>query len=236
MPTFAQISSYIQAVGSLTDTEATALIKGAAGWANEGYKHAVRKTGANVAELTEKALTSGTATYSITTLLSSDTDILRLRSLYVTTSSQTRKPLTSITEAQMDEYRGSVASTDTGDPLYYCVTGYDRLALHPTPGAGMVLGGTKHKRPTALSADGDIPSVLPEEFHLPLIGSYGRFKLHQYEGRVDEAREAWMEYLAAIEDCEKDLREFGGHRPARLRPASGYVFNGVRTAWDRMGL
>lgn len=115
-------------------------------------------------------------------------DVVRILSLY--SGSWLLQP---ITEQEFGELSNTVVSgVGAGGPQVYTVDGSSTtIRLRPIPSATAADYLTVHyiQRPTALSADGDIPSELPAEFH-DLIAEEAIYRIAQNEEDQELARGA----------------------------------------------
>jgi hypothetical protein len=78
------------------------------------------------------------------------------------------------------QLRRGQTSTLSGGPCYYAIEGHDMLLVWPTPAAAGTIEYLYGPRPTALSAAGDIPSLVPSEWHRAIV-LYAEWHMASYD-------------------------------------------------------
>lgn len=129
---------------------------------NQAYGQVFVETEASQTSGT-KTLTSGTATYDLSTFITGG--IVRIKAMFVSSSGVTVPPLKMISLDSILRRRVGTggAAAATGYSTHYALNGLNGLELWPTPASADVLTIYYAAQPTALSADGDIPA-LPEPY------------------------------------------------------------------------
>lgn len=237
MSTFSDLKTLAADLAALDSTELSTKLAGATGWVNLGYFDAVRRLGLNAATFTGAALTSGVAEYDLYTLTGIPKGgaggMMRLLGLTITGNGYTREPLTEITLDDMDARRAST-DTSTGLPTAFCLIGENLLELDPAPDSSMTMGGTYCKRPTAMSADTDTPTVLPDEYH-EAPAMWAAWRALRYDQQYDKAREVYAEYMTLIGDAREDRTLFSRRRRPALRASRAAGTRPRNVYWRRMG-
>lgn len=163
-----------------------------------------------------KSLTSGTARYTIGTSPLDVTDILRLRTLTVSDSGGTSRPLIAVTEDDLRAMKHS--STTTGHVTYYTMLAPNIIEFYPTPGDSTTLDGTYVASPLALVESGAVsgtsettPSSMPARFHYDVIGNLGIALALEWDNRFEDAGYYRNLYAAGIAKLNAWVNRFDGN-------------------------
>lgn len=138
--------------------DATADLQKTKDWLNQVYADLVVEDEARLIDGTG-TLTGGSSTYTL------PAEVLRIREIRVTVSG-TSNYGTPLAEARLDwilTARANGGDATGGDPAYYCLDGYTKLELYPTPASAQTILIDYVGLPTALSNDGDVP-ILQEPY------------------------------------------------------------------------
>lgn len=220
---FSVMASHVGRNVGLTSTEVTDLVRGADGYINVAYRDLADGIGAKWTPFSGVALTAGVSAVLVSAIGST---VRRLRALAVNTGSR-RLPLEWVDVEDFDQWRQSGSAN--GVPLVVTQKGFDQIALYPAPGTGMTLEGDYYARPTALSADTDIPTAVPEEYHWSIIYRACELALLMDGNRADEAAQYRQMYERDKESLRRAVNRMG--RPAPLTPSRDLM--GVRSGYDR---
>ncbi len=111
-----------------------------------------------------KTLTAGTATYDLSTFVSTGM-VVRMKAVYSSFGGVQTPPLQQISlDALLRRRVGSGGtSAASGTATHYAMAGMNDLELWPTPAAADVLTFYYVYQPTALSGDSDVPTI-PEPY------------------------------------------------------------------------
>lgn len=205
-----------------TDTSDTTTAKANV---NHAYRDLVRQTRAKVTSVT-KTLTAGDASYS----LSSDftlTDVLAIDLVsYFAAGASYGTPLQPTSMEEIIQLRTTLVG---GYVRLYAMRDLDNLELYPAPQSSSdTLTIYYTQAPTALSADGDLPSAVPEEFGIVI--AYGG------AARTAEAEDAQLasvyqqKYQQGVVDLKAWVRARTGKIPRRMR--AGYPSRYPRVPHD----
>lgn len=229
---YSELQTFVQEAVSFNSTETTSKIVGAAstGWINQAYFRLCRDTLCSVSTFSAQALTSGQAEY-VTATATGKTDIMRMLNITTSGGGATNHPMRIVSIEELDAYsESSVASGDV-TPFIIAFLGLTKFKVFPTPGSSVTISGTYVSRPTALSAGTDIPSAIPEEYHLAIAYKALETAL-SYEGRLDEAQYWRGLYETERDEIRRDVNLMGGNRKAGMRPSRDVPGRPV-TTWDR---
>jgi len=153
--TYAQLKTRAQAQ-ALTDNATDAAL-----FVNDVYRDVVRRCGLNPQESVETLVASDWK-YGI----ASDFAISGLLGIDVITATTTGAAYSWLLEPTSPEAIIALNTTSTtGRPRQYAIRGTDTFLVYPAPDSGVSITIYYQAAPTALSADGDIPTLVPTEYH-----------------------------------------------------------------------
>ena len=221
MATFADLYGR---VNRYTDTSDTTTAKA---HVNDAYREIVREAKATVTTAT-KTLTSGTATYSIPTDFTIN-DLLSLEGLIYTPGGQTTGYPVSVTSlANLLAIRQSLT---TGFVMLYCLRDLNTLELYPAPQTSTdTLTLYYVQAPTALSADGDVPSAIPSEWQ-NLIALTAAARMADEEDSIQLTAVFTQRYQTMLSAFRQFIRDRQGRQPRMT--TIGYPTNYPRAPHDR---
>lgn len=222
MATLADLQTRVTARALTNDnTAATALI-------NDVYRDIVSKAKLNPKKTT-LSLTAGVDGY---TLSSTITDFNGLLTIRFTGANGVVGAIEHCSLSEIERRRA--ASIASGIPVVYTMVGFDKLEVWPVPPTtGDTLTVWYTGAPTALASAGDIPSLVPSEYHAAIeVGAAARLAaIYETDG---ENRQLKADLLAEYQQLVGELRAFitrhatdqprrlrvGYQRYPRLRPAT----------------
>lgn len=167
-------------------------------YANEGYENFLARTGLYVKPGT-MTLTAGQDDYEL------DGDILHITELWKLDSNSDPVEMIRVSPYELIALRRGTLATDQSVRGRYATQGMNQLMIYPTPDSAGTLELTYAPRPTLLSAGGDTPDFLPQEYHKALelwalaemadqeddeSSAHGNNYRVMYEGLVAEAIKA----------------------------------------------
>jgi hypothetical protein len=192
---------------------------------NHAYRDLVRRSRAKVTTIT-KTLTAGTPTYSIATDWSL-ADFLAMDMLSYAVSGTTQSyPLQPTSMEEIRQLRSTLA---TGSIRMYAIKDLDSVEFYPAPQTtGDVVTIDYVAAPTALSADSDIPSSIPEEFQILI--AYGGTLRQAEDEDPGIAEQYTQKYMRGAAELKAWMRDRTGKTPRRTRV--GYPTLYPRTPHD----
>lgn len=162
---------------------------------NDGYTDVCLKCNLGLTN-TNKNLTSGQTKYSITSDWSL-TGILSIRELRYIQSGATAN-FAIVPAVSLREVLDLNSAAVTGFTRVYAWEGTDTLQIAPAPITGDQITLFYVPAPTALSAAGDVPSVIMSQWQERLLVSYGLSRFYELEesAQADFYRQKYLSYLA----------------------------------------
>lgn len=162
MSTFLQLYSrvldYTHRPKNQDDTEAKALV-------NDAYIHVVSQLRCYQKTSAPLVLTAALGNYSIVTDLGiTDFSTLRVVNYTAANGATTLNTLAPSTPDEVTALRSSNPSATT-PATTYAIQGWDGLMLHPLPATGDRITIQYGAVPVVMSANGDTPTRLPQEWH-----------------------------------------------------------------------
>lgn len=172
-------------------------------WVNEAYEDVLVKSRCKVSST---SVTGASADYTLSS------DVLAIIDLYTTHGTQSY-PMERVSVDEILHLRRS--GTGTAPTRYYALAGHDLILFYPDPSNTDSFTMYYVDRPTALSASGDSPSAIPQEWH-KLIEWYALAEGADFDD--DESSVHGDRYRALYEDglrkFRKAMRWKGGYRVA----------------------
>lgn len=226
MPTVTLLADRVSAVSGLstTGTDRAKILS----YLNQAYAYSALEA-MNYISSFSKSLTSGTADYTIGTAPLDVTDIVELRSLWITDAASQPRILRQISEAEMLRLRQG--SQPTGTPLFYAMRGSRQLLLFPTPGASMTLLGSYLANAPELvesapaAGQEATPTAFPSAFHYDVIANKAISLALEYDNRMEEAAAFDAKWSTALERLITWSSRFGG---PNLSSVAEIGYNGPR--------
>lgn len=181
-------------VNRYTDTSDTTTAKA---HVNDAYRELVRIGKAKITTVS-KTLVAGTGSYTLSGSFSLS-DVLEI--LYITYiptgSTNLAAPLQPVGYEEILRYR---ISSTTGYVRCYALVGVDNIELYPAPDAADSISIVYVSAPTALSADGDVPSAVPQEWqNLIAIGATARMMDEEASEDVPTWQARWDQGTARFQ-------------------------------------
>jgi hypothetical protein len=197
--------------------DATADVSKAKDWVNQVYADVCVQTEA-LQDYADMVATANTSVYDL------DTDIVRIKQMYVTPTGQGQsRPLipTSIEQILEWSYSNGATSTNSGAITHYAMFGIQKIQFYPTPTAADTITVYYVKQPTALDLDADIP-VLQEPYVSNLLVNGACFEAAVFlkdpdallfKQLYDEGLKEYRSHLRAREgSMTRQFRFTGGDR------------------------
>ena len=190
-------------------------------WINQVYAQACVETEARVLSTTA-TLTSGTASYSLSTLASA---VVRIKEMYVTPVGGTQSsPINQTTLDYILRRRqgGGGTTVSVGYVTHYALSGLDNLELYPTPQSADTLTIWYVAQPTALSANGDVP-ILPEPYASKVLeyGALAEAADSKGDPSEQEYRQLFQKWMM---DFRTHLTRRAGGQPGQFRIFPGTAY------------
>lgn len=211
MPTVTQLADRVSHVSGLgtSGTDRTKILS----YLNQAYGYSVLEA-ANYTSTFSKSLTADDGDYTIGTAPLDVTDIVELRSLWITDAASATRVLRQVSEAEILRLRQGSASSST--PLFYAIRGTRELLLYPAPSTGHTLLGSYLASPPELveAAPGagqeSTPTAIPAAFHYDVISNKAIALAFEYDNRLEEAAAFDAKWATALERLITLVSRFGG--------------------------
>lgn len=193
---------------------------------NSAYREIIGKCDLNPKTSSAIALTAGTVSYTITGAPFSIADFLNMQHFYYTSSGQNyRMEQRSLEEIlELRAYAAAIAPPG----LYYVLNGTNNLELYPAPATGDTVTLYYNAAPTALSADGDTASLIPDEYQWLVPVRAGQFLADYEDAESYSADTLLQKYEYGMVAFHQWLRNRRGEQQKRI--PVGYL---NRRAWRR---
>ena len=194
---------------------------------NDIYRDIVRETEIKAAKVS-KSLTAGTVFYTISVTFAIS-DLLSIKYIEYSASGSTDSyPVVPTSLEEILALRNQ--STPSGVVRLYAMRDYDTLELYPAPQTtGDTLDIYYVQAPTALSADSDLPSAIPSEFHDTI--TFGATARMCEDEDADLAETYEQKYQRRLNLLRWYVRERVGNIPRRTRV--GYPTRRTQMPHDR---
>lgn len=214
--TFVDIQRAVIAKARLSSDNDTDKVKD---WLNQIYADACLTTEVSVTSATMN-LTAGSASYTFPDA------IMRIKEMVITPSGATvSKPLKQSTLDEILSRRQASGGIQNfgGYVTHYALLGVNDFEVWPTPQAADVLTIYYVAAPTALDADEDVPSLLPEPFASKVLEFGALAEAADFKG--DPAGAQWAgEYQQWLQKLRAHLTRKQGSQPGQFRVWNSTVF------------
>lgn len=212
MATVTSLADRVCSVSGLSETGTDRAL--VLGYLNQAYGMTTLEAGAYTSTFS-KTLTADDGDYTIGTAPLDVTDIVEIRSLWVSDSAVTDRPLRQVPEREILQLR-QATSVPSSTPLFYALRGTREVLLYPNPASGTTLEGSYLAgAPTLVeSAPGtgeeSTPTAIPSAFHYDVISNRAIALALEYDNRFDDASVYDAKWGAAMDRLLAWVARFGG--------------------------
>lgn len=213
MATFLQLRNAVAFKTPYSTSNATDLAKINA-WINEGYEDVVLRTQCNV-DHGQVTTTVDEWRYDLPTVAM---DILEV---WLEDDSGETLPFERTSGRHIIRLRAGLETETGSPPRYYAVDGANLFMVWPTPDSEQIINLLYVPRPSAMTADGDIPTAVPAEFH-KLLETYALWQAGDADDSASSQKGDYYRQLyegrdgrgGKLDDLRRHMRRRGGRRLA----------------------